>query len=71
MIKLVSKLKAMKKRDKYLLTAIVNLTWYCIAALVLSALDKNVPDSLTVAWFSAWTLELGLLYGIKIKNKGE
>lgn len=71
MIKLVNKLKAMKKRDKYVLTAIANLTWYCIAALVLSALDKSVPDSLTVAWFSAWTLELGLLYGIKIKNKGE
>lgn len=71
MIKLVNKLKAMKKRDKYVLTAIANLTWYCIVALVLSALDKNVPDSLTVAWFSAWTLELGLLYGIKIKNKGE
>lgn len=71
MIKLVNKLKAMKKRDKYVLTAIANLTWYCIAALILSALDKSVPDSLTVAWFSAWTLELGLLYGIKIKNKGE
>lgn len=71
MSKLVSKLKAMKKRDKYVLTAIANLTWYCIVALVLSALDKSVPDSLTIAWFSAWTLELGLLYGIKIKNKGE
>ena len=71
MIKLVNKLKAMKKRDKYLLAAIVNLTWYCIVALILSALDKSVPDSLTVAWFSAWTIELGLLYGIKIKNKGE
>lgn len=71
MTKLVSKLKAMKKRDKYVLTAIANLTWYCIAALVLSALDKSVPDSLTVAWFSAWTVELSLLCGIKIKNKGE
>ena len=71
MSKLVSKLKAMKKRDKYVLTAIANLTWYCIVALVLSALDKSVPDSLTVAWFSAWTIELGLLCGIKIKNKGE
>ena len=71
MIKLVNKLKAMKKRDKYVLTAIANLTWYCIVVLVLSALDKSVPDSLTVAWFSAWTIELGLLYGIKIKNKGE
>lgn len=61
----------MKKRDKYLLAAIVNLLWYCVAALVLTACDKVVPDSLTVAWFSAWTVELGLLAGIKIKDRNE
>ena len=59
----------MKKRDKYLLAAIVNLTWYCLAVLVLSALERVVPDSLTVAWFGAWTAELGLLAGIKIKDR--
>lgn len=64
-------MKKLRKRDKYLIAAIVNLTWYCVVALVLSAMGKTVPDSLTVAWFSAWTVELGLLYGIKIKNKGE
>ena len=69
MIKLINSLKALKKRDKYVLMAIANLTWYCIAVLVLSALGKSVPDSLTIAWFSAWTVELGLLYGIKIKTK--
>ena len=61
----------MKKRTKFTIAAIVNLTWYCVAVLVLSSLGKTVPDSLTVAWFSAWTVELGLLFGIKIKNKGE
>nr|DAH62347.1 MAG TPA: hypothetical protein [Caudoviricetes sp.] len=61
----------MKKRDKYLLAAIVNLLWYCVAALILTACDKVVPDSLTVAWFSAWTVELGLLAGIKIKDRNE
>lgn len=60
----------MKKRDKYLLAAICNLTWYCIAVLVLSARGAAVPDSLTVAWFAAWTAELALLANIKIK-KGE
>lgn len=59
------------KRDKYLIAAIVNLLWYCIAALVLTAYDKAVPDTLTVAWFSAWTAELALLAGIKIKCKGD
>ena len=70
-MKLIDRIKALKKRDKYVLSAIVNLTWYCVVVLVLSALGKTVPDSLTVAWFAAWTVELGLLFGIKIKNKGE
>lgn len=61
----------MKKRDKYLVAAVVNLCWYCVAALVLAANDKCVPDSLTVAWFAAWTAELALLAGIKIKGKDE
>lgn len=61
----------MKKRDKYLIAAIANLLWYCIAALALTAYDKAVPDTLTVAWFAAWTAELALLAGIKIKDKGD
>ena len=61
----------MKKRTKFTVAAIVNLTWYCVAVLILSALGKTVPDSLTVAWFSCWTVELALLAGIKIKEKGE
>ena len=68
---MVKKLKKIPKRDKYLISAITNLLWYCIAVLVLVANDKTVPDSLTVAWFAAWTVELALLFGIKIKNKGE
>ena len=70
-MKLIDRIKALKKRDKYVLSAIANLTWYCVVVLVLSALGKTVPDSLTVAWFAAWTVELALLFGIKIKNKGE
>lgn len=61
----------MKKRDKYLIAAVVNLCWYCVAVLILTAFDKTVPDSLTVAWFAAWTAELTLLAGIKIKDKGD
>ena len=60
----------MKKRTKFTIAAIVNLTWYCVVVLVLSALGKTVPDSLTVSWFAAWTAELALLFGIKIKNTG-
>ena len=70
-MKSIDRIKALKKRDKYVLAAIVNLTWYCVVVLVLSALGKTVPDSLTVAWFAAWTVELALLAGIKIKGKDE
>ena len=40
-------------------------------SLVLIANDKTVPDSLTVAWFAAWTAELALLANIKIKGKDD
>lgn len=63
--------KPMKKRDKYLIAAIINLSWYCVAVLVLTALGHAAPDSLTVAWFSCWTVELALLAGIKIKSREE
>ena len=58
----------MKNRTRFVIISIVNITWYSIAVLVLSYLDKEVPDSLTVAWFSAWTAELAILAGIKLKE---
>ena len=61
----------MKKRTKFVIAAMVNIIWYTIAVLILSAKDKTVPDALTVAWFSAWTAELALLAGIKIRGKEE
>lgn len=61
----------MKKRTKFVICSIVNLTWFAVAVLVLSAMDKTVPDSLIVAWFAAWTVELAILAGIKIKGKEE
>lgn len=61
----------MRKRDRYLLTAIVSIWLFTIVAFLLSYYDHVVPDSLIVAWFSAWTLELALVAGIKIKGKEE
>lgn len=62
----------MKTRTKFVIFSMFNLTWYTVAVLFLSAHDKTVPDSLTIAWFSAWTIELAVLAGIKIKDrKGE
>lgn len=67
----MKKRKQIKTRTKFTILACLNLTWYCVAVLVLSYMDKTVPDALTGAWFAAWTAELALLAGIKIKDKGE
>ena len=64
-------MKKMKTRTKFVIAAVCNLVWYTVACLVAAFLDKQVPDSLTVAWFSAWTVELALLAGIKIRDKEE
>ena len=66
-----SRLKKLKSRTKFTLLAIFNLEWYTVVALYLSSINVAVPSELTVAWFAAWTVELGLLFGIKIKEKGE
>ena len=63
------KFSKLKTRTKFTMLAMFNLTWYCVAVLVLSAHDKIVPDSLTVAWFAAWTVELALLFGLKVSGK--
>lgn len=66
-----SRLKKLRSRTKFTLVAIFNLEWYTIVVLYLSSINVTVPSELTVAWFAAWTAELGLLFGIKIKEKGE
>lgn len=63
--------KKMKTRTKFTIFSMFNLIWYTVAVLWLSSNDHIVPDALTVAWFAAWTVELALLFGIKIKDKSE
>lgn len=61
--------RKIKNRTKFTMFSMFNLTWYTVVVLVASFLDHVVPAELTVAWFSAWTAELALLAGIKIKAK--
>ena len=61
----------MKKRTKFTILSVSMIIAYTIAVLILTGFDKQVPSELTVSWFSAWTVELALLFGIKIKDKGE
>jgi hypothetical protein len=58
-----------KNRTLFVLAAIFNLMWYTVAVLVMSWHDHIVPSELTIAWFAAWTVELGLLAGFQIKDK--
>lgn len=64
-------MKKMKTRTKFVICSVVNIIWFTIAVLILSAFDKTVPDALIYAWFAAWTVELALLAGIKVKGKSE
>ena len=61
----------MKRRTKFTILAIAMLIAYTIVAIVFTWWDKVLPSELTVAWYSAWTCELALLFGIKIKDKDE
>ena len=65
------KKQKMKKRTKFTIAAMANIIWYTVAVLIINALDREVQAELTVAWFSAWTVELALLAGIKIKGKDD
>mgnify|MGYP000948312106 CR=1 FL=1 len=59
--------KRMRKRTKF--TILSNLTWYAVVVLILNACGHTVDTELTVGWFAAWTAELAILYGIKVKSK--
>lgn len=63
--------KVLKKRTKFTILAMVNIVWYTIVDMVLTMHMTPLPSELTVAWFSAWTVELALLYGIKVKSKDD
>lgn len=61
--------KKVKKRTLFTIFSMFNLFWYTVAVLVANFNDHTISPELTVAWFSAWTVELALLFGIKIKDK--
>lgn len=61
----------MKTRTKFVIMAVISLYMCFFANIILSACGKEqLSDAFCVAWVSAFTVELGLLAGIKIKDKG-
>lgn len=65
------KKKKMRTRTKFVIVAMICIIAYTIADFVLLFMEREVDSTLTVAWFAAWTTELALLAGIKIKDKGD
>ena len=61
----------MRNRTKFVIATCLFIVAYTIAVLILSAHDHSVPDSLTMTVIPACTAELGLLFGIKIKDRGD
>lgn len=61
--------KKLKKRTKFTILAIFNIIWYAIVDMLLTYNGTPLPSDLTIAWFAAWTVELALLFGIKVKSK--
>lgn len=56
-----------KTATKFVLSAIFAVTIYAIAAFIVFIVTggNNISDSLTVAWFSFWTVEIVSLASIK------
>ena len=61
----------LKRRTLFTIFAMFNLFWYTVVVLIANFHDHTVASELTVAWFSAWTVELAILFGIKIKCKND
>ena len=60
--------KPLKKRTIFTILSMINIMWYTVVVLIAGFLDHQIDSSLTIAWFAAWTTELALLFGIKIKD---
>lgn len=51
-------MRRLRKRDLYLVCAIFNITWFCIAVLWINYRGMEVSSELVIGWFAAWTSEL-------------
>ena len=61
----------MDRRTMFTIVSMINIIWYTIVVLTANFMGHIVQTDLTVAWFSAWTVELGLLFGIRLSSKDQ
>lgn len=59
----------MKKRTKFTILAVLMIVLLGIYMILCSIFNwQYPPDSFIAGWFTAWTVELALLFGIKVKS---
>ena len=61
----------MKRRTKFTIVAIIAIVAMGIAETWLVTQGQTYPDAFIVGWYGAWTVELALLFGLKVKNKDD
>lgn len=62
------KSKKINKQTIYVILAMICIISYTVFVLIANFHDHTVQSELTVSWYTAWCIELGLLFGIKISN---
>ena len=63
------KKQRIKNQTIFAILAMINIIWYTIVVLIANFHNHIIQSDITIAWFSAWTAELGFLYGIKVAEK--
>jgi hypothetical protein len=71
MKKLWNNFKKQKKRTKFTIVSILNIEIFTIVCFVFVFCDKTLPDELIKWFFRAWTIELAILFGIKLSDKND
>ena len=59
----------MKRRTKFTILAVAAIVGMGLAETWLVSRGQTYPDAFIIGWYAAWTAELALLFGLKIKNK--
>ena len=65
-------MKKLRKRTKFTILAVSMIILLAIYMVICSIFHLDYPpDSFIAGWFTAWTVELALLCGIKLKSRND
>lgn len=58
-----------RKRDVYILIAMVNVIWFAIAVLCINSQGNEVSPELVQWWFLTWVVEFLTIGGVTISKE--